>query len=109
VLIQEKTLPAISNVVGAGSESDTCMANVEAWYGDGAKGLTGVAVDDRDKTAKIREMYRMVFGEGIGELDTAIRRICGFGEDPTGGEFCQDSWPGVRAKLGIRKAFIGLD
>jgi hypothetical protein len=51
----------------------------------------------------------MVFGEGIGELDAAIRRICGFGEDPAGGEFCQDSGPGVRAKLGIRKAFIGLD
>jgi hypothetical protein len=57
----------------------------------------------------MREMYRMVFGEGIGELDAATRRICGFGEDPPVGELCKNSGAGGRAKLGIRKAFIGLD
>jgi hypothetical protein len=54
-------------------------------------------------------MYRMVFGEGMGELDAATRRTCGFGEDPVGGELCHESGAGERAKLGIRKAFIGLD
>jgi hypothetical protein len=70
----------------------------------------GVAVVERDRTAKMRDMYRIVLGEGMGELEAATRRTCGFGEDPAaGGELSQDSGAGERAKLGIRNASMGLD
>jgi hypothetical protein len=74
VLAQEKTLPAISVAVGDTSVTVTCAGRDRAWYGDGAKGLTGVAVEDLESTANIREMYKIVFGDGIGELDAATRR-----------------------------------
>tara|TARA_R110002003_G_scaffold283_1_gene18242 strand:- start:3733 stop:4143 length:411 start_codon:yes stop_codon:yes gene_type:complete len=109
VLIQEKTLPAISVAVGAASEVVTCNESSRATRGAGANGLTGVAVDDLDNTAKIREMYRTVRGDGIGELDAATRRTCGLGDEPAGGVSCHGSGAGERAKLGIRNAFMGLD
>jgi hypothetical protein len=74
VLAQEKTLPAISVAVGDASDTVTCAGRDWAWYGEGAKGLTGVAVEDLERTANMREMYKMVFGDGMGELDAATRR-----------------------------------
>jgi hypothetical protein len=110
VLAQEKILPAISVAVGEASDTVViCADRDRAWYGEGAKGLTGVAVEDRDSTANMREMYRIVFGDGMGELDAATRRTWGFGEAPAGGEFCQESTAGERAKLGILNASMGLD
>ena len=55
-------------------------------------------------------MYKTVFGDGIGELDAATRRTCGFGDSPDG-DSCHDSLTGFgdRAKLGIRNAFIGFE
>ena len=109
MLIHEKTLPAISVVVGDVLRDAACRAKARVLWGAGVKGLMGVAVEDRHRTAKMRETYRTVLGDGIGELEAATRRICGFGEEPAGGEFCQDSSAGERAKLGILKASIGLD
>jgi hypothetical protein len=75
VLAQEKTLPAISVAVGEASDAVVIWADRDlVWYGEGAKELTGVAVEDCDSTANTREMYRIVFGDGIGELDAATRR-----------------------------------
>jgi hypothetical protein len=39
----------------------------------------------------------------MGELEAATRRICGLGEEPAGGVLNQESGPGERAKLGMRK------
>ena len=78
--IQEKTLPAVWVAVEEVVMGWWVM--VRAWYGAGAKGLTGFAMVDWERTAKMREMYSTVLGEGMGELDAATRRIWGFGEEP---------------------------
>lgn len=101
--IQEKTLPAISVGVGDASESIVCKGAAREICGYGAKGLIGVAVVERESTAKMREMYNTVLGEGMGELEAATRRTCGLGEEPVGGVLSQESGAGERAKLGIRK------
>lgn len=55
--IQEKTLPASSVAVGDASEVIVEWYETLLWGGDGANGLTsGVAVEERDSTAKMREM-----------------------------------------------------
>ena len=53
----------------------------------------------------------MVLGEGMGELEAATRRTCGLGDEPAGGVLSQESGPGERAKLGMRKPSmeVGLD
>jgi hypothetical protein len=71
VLIHERVLPAISEAVGEASVA--WAAKWRVLTGAGAKGLTGVAVEVLESTAMIREMYRTVFGEGIGELEVASR------------------------------------
>jgi hypothetical protein len=65
VLIQERTFPAISEAEGDDSVGEERADN--AW-GDGANGLTGLAVALLERMASRREMYRTVFGEGIGEF-----------------------------------------
>ena len=71
----------------------------------------GVAAELVVRRERMRVMYRMVLGEGIGELDAATRRMFGFGDDPGGGVFCHDSLVGFgeRAKFGMRKASKGLE
>jgi hypothetical protein len=108
----EKTLPAISVDVGDASESMVWRGAARARCGYGAKGLIGVAVVECERMAKMREMYKTVLGEGMGELDAATRRIWGFGEVPEGGVLSQVSGAGERAKLGMRKPLsmgVGFD
>jgi hypothetical protein len=65
-----------------------------------------------ESTAIMREMYRIVLGEGIGELELARRLMVLFGAEPKGGVpvMLEDSLfeLGERAKLGMRKTSMGL-
>jgi len=101
VLAQEKTLPAISETLGEEAEEVMVVEEAERAR-PGAKGLIGVAVVGLHSTATRSVMYSTVFGEGIGELDAATRRTCGFGDAPEGVvPPCHDSFG---AKSGILKA-----
>ena len=95
MLSQEKILPA-------SSVDEDVEVGCRCWE-------MGVAVVGLESTAMRRDMYRTVLGDGMGELDVAMRRIWGFGDELDGGVFCQDSLTGERAKLGIRNASMGLD
>jgi len=76
----------------------------------GAKGLIGVAVVGLASTAIMRVMYRTVLGEGIGELEAAMRTL-GLGDAPDGDVLCHDSFVGMgeRAKLGILKVSFAFE
>jgi hypothetical protein len=90
VLIQESILPAISE---ADAESVLWGERYRVWWGAGAKGLTCFAVAVFDKTARIRDMYRTVLGEGdaIGDEEAATRRRSLFVGVPGIGLPCQVS------------------
>ena len=101
MLAQEKTLPAISEALALETVRVVEAERVGARRRPGAKGLIGVAVVGLQNMAMRRVMYRTVFGEGIGELDAATRRTCGFGDAPEGVvPPCHDS---LGAKSGILK------
>lgn len=53
----------------------------------------------------------IVLGEGMGGLEAATRRMCGFGDALDGGVPCHDSLAGFgdRAKLGILKTSFWFD